>query len=76
MEDQQNRDYAFQSYPEKIAIEKLVHEDYEEENAIEASYLAKYIKIWCQWAYENNKISIEHKTFSKKNKECNRSMWI
>ena len=32
MEDQQDRDYAFQSYPEKLAIEALVHEDYEDGN--------------------------------------------
>ena len=65
-ENKQNQEYEFQSYPEKKAIEFLFKDDWEGGNTLPENCALKYIKIWCNWAYDNNKISEEHKRPSTK----------
>ncbi len=66
LKKQMNLEYEFQSHPEKKAIEGLFHEDYDEGNILEQTYVMKYVKIWCKWAYEHGKISKEHERPSAK----------
>ena len=66
LKKQMNLDYEFQSHPEKKAIEALFHDDFQDNNAIAATDMIKYIKIWCMYAVDNGKISAEHKRPSAK----------
>jgi len=60
MKEKMTKDYEFQSYPLKAAIEALFEMDWDEENSISVKEVNKYLKMWSKWAYKNNKISKEH----------------
>jgi len=58
------KQYEFKSYPLLSGINALFQDYYDEEdddNFLEVSEVNEIIKKWCKWAYENNKISKEHK---------------
>jgi phage/plasmid-associated DNA primase len=60
-EDQQNREYQFQSYPLLVAIESLFKKDWDNRNTIPVKDVNKYLLMWSEWAYQNGKISKEHR---------------
>jgi len=53
-EDQQSKDYQFQSYPLLVAIESLFTRDWETDQTIPVKDVNKYVLMWSEWAYQKN----------------------
>ena len=61
LEDEQNREYQFQSYPLLVAIESLFEKDWDNRETIPVKDVNKFLQMWSEWAYQKGKISKEHR---------------
>jgi len=60
-EAKMREDYEFKSYPLVKAIRAMFKEDYSGLENIKVRKVNQYLKQWCKWAYNNGKISKEHR---------------
>lgn len=65
-EAQMKEDYEFKSYPMLKAVEAMFKDDYTGLENIPVREVNAWIKAWHIWAYENKKISKEHRKPSVK----------
>ena len=60
-EEEMRKQYEFQSYPLKAAIEALFEDDYDSGEYIEVKDINKYLKEWSLYYFKKGEISKEHK---------------
>lgn len=60
-EARMKEDYEFKSYPMLKGIEAVFRDDYSGIQNIPVREVNRWVKAWHIWAYENNKISREHR---------------
>ena len=61
VEEQMKEEHEFKSYPLKVAVGNLFEDDYSDSNYLYVSEVNNAVKLWSLWAWENRKISKEHR---------------
>lgn len=61
VEEKMKEEHEFKSYPLKVGVATLFEDDYENENYLTVSEVNSAVKRWTLWAWQNGKISKEHR---------------